>query len=45
MLLALAAAVDRTSGAYTVGRIIGYVVIALVIVLVIRAVTNKNRDR
>ena len=43
MVLAVARAVDETSGAYGAGKIFGYIVITIVVVLVVRALMNRNK--
>ena len=43
MLVALAQAADETSGAYVAGKIVGLIVIALIVVLVVRSLMNKNK--
>ena len=44
MLVLLAQSnVDQTSGAYQAGKLIGYAVIAVLIVLLVRWLMNKNR--
>ncbi len=44
MLVLLAqSGVDQTSGAYQAGKFIGYAVIAVLLVLLVRWLMNKNR--
>jgi large-conductance mechanosensitive channel len=44
MLIELAqSTVDKTSGAYGAGKIVGYIVIALVVFLIVRALINRNK--
>ena len=44
MLIQLAqSTIDETSGAYQAGKIFGYIVIAVLIVLLVRWLINKNK--